>query len=300
MVNAKKTIMRQKIIRYGISLLIAGIMVCLSGLKAISGETGSFNFPELDGWEIKQEYPVYNPGTLWDYINGAADSYLSYDFEELYIAEYIKADVSFKVEIYMHATPLDAFGIYSTERSPGFRFIELGIQGYHEESLIHFLIDKYYVKIRTHETSTEVEEAMMSIANSIVADIPGINYFPETLALFPDKGKKPETDIYIAGNFLGHSFLGNAFTIDYLRGNTNFKLFCIVRENKEDCLKLLEQYFEFAGKTDMVPEEGEIQINDKYNGGIFIYWKSNMIFGTLNLENKQLQMQMIREIKESL
>ena len=254
----------------------------------------------MDGWEIIQEYPVYNPGTLWDYINGAADSYLSYDFEELYIAEYVKGDISFKVEIFKHATPLDAFGIYSTERSPGFRFIDLGIQGYREESLIHFLIDKYYIKVRTHEKSGEVEDAMMSIANSVVVSIAGINHFPEALAMFPDKGKKSETEIYIAENFLGHSFLGSAFTTDYSRENKNFKLFIIVRENKEECLKLLNKYFEFAGKTEKVPEEGEIHISDKYNGEILIYLYNNIIFGTLNLEDRQLQMQVISEIKESL
>ncbi len=292
--------MKYKLVRSGISLLIIGILFCLSGLKTIALETELFTFPELDGWEIKQEYPVYNPGTLWDYINGAADSYLSYDFEELYIAEYVKGDVSFKVEIFKHATPTDAFGIYSTERSPDFRFIDLGIQGYSEKSLIHFLADKYYIKVRTHETSGEVEEAMMSIANSVVVSIAGIDHFPEALAMFPDNGKKPETEIYTAENFLGHSFLGSAFAADYSRENKNFKLFIIVRENKEECLKLLNKYFEFAGKTEKVPEEGEIHISDKYNGEILFYRYNNMIFGTLNLEDRQLQIQVISEIKESL
>ncbi len=292
--------MKHKLVLSGISLLVVVILVCLSGLRTIARETDPFTFPELDGWEIKQEYPVYNPGTLWDYINGAADSYLSYDFIELYIAEYIKGDVSFKVEVFKHATPLDAFGIYSTERSPGFRFIDLGIQGYREESLIHFLADRYYIKVRTHKTSEEVENAMMSISNSVVESIAGINHFPETLAMFPDKGKKPETEIYIAENFLGHNFLGSAFTTDYLRENKNFKLFIIVRENKEDCLKLLKQYFEFAGKTEKIPEEGEIHISDKYNGEILIYWYNNMVFGTLNLEDRKLQIQVIGEIKKLL
>ncbi|MBE9511620.1 MAG: hypothetical protein IMY71_12145 [Bacteroidetes bacterium] len=292
--------MKHKLVLSGISLLVVVILVCLSGLRTIARETDPFTFPELDGWEIKQEYPVYNPGTLWDYINGAADSYMSYDFIELYIAEYIKGDVSFKVEVFKHATPLDAFGIYSTERSPGFRFIDLGIQGYREESLIHFLADRYYIKVRTHKTSEEVENAMMSISNSVVESIAGINHFPETLAMFPDKGKKPETEIYIAENFLGHNFLGSAFTTDYLRENKNFKLFIIVRENKEDCLKLLKQYFEFAGKTEKIPEEGEIHISDKYNGEILIYWYNNMVFGTLNLEDRKLQIQVIGEIKKLL
>lgn len=292
--------MKHKSVRSGISLLAVVILVCLSGLRTVARETDPFTFPELDGWEVKQEYPVYFPGTLWDYINGAADSYLSYHFRELYIAEYLKGDISFKVEIYRHDTPLDAFGIYSQERSPDYHFIDLGIQGYREGSLIHFLADKYYVKVRTHSASGEVESAMMSIASSVTENIGGVDHFPETLAMFPGKGKKPETEIYTAENFLGHSFLGSAFTAEYSRDGKSFKMFIIVRENKTDCLKLLEHYFKFAEKKENPPGEGEIIIADKYNGKIVAFWHKNMIFGTVNLEDSKIQRQVISEIKESL
>jgi len=46
-------------------------------------------FPEIKGWEISGEIKVYTPETLYDYINGAEELYLSYDFQELQVAEYL-------------------------------------------------------------------------------------------------------------------------------------------------------------------------------------------------------------------
>lgn len=289
--------MRQKLNKYGISLLV---IIVLSGLNWEVRGQDSFTFPELDSWEIKQEYPVYVPGTLWDYINGAADSYLSYGFEELYIAEYVKDNSLFKVEVYKHATPIDAFGIYSIERFPDFNFIDLGVQGYIEGPVINFLVDRYYVKIRTHDESENVKNAMKAIASSVADIIGGTDKFPENLELFPEQGKKHETEIYIGENFLGHSFLGSALTIDYSREGNDFKLFIIEKESREDCQKLIEKYFEFTGEEGKTPVEGKIEINDKYNGEIHLFWHNNLIFGTLNLEDKDLQDEIMIKAEELL
>jgi hypothetical protein len=71
-----------------------------------------YNFPELKGYKISYNYPVYTPDNLWDYIDGAADTYLAFGFENLHIAEYSKGKNIIKVEIYKHPDNVQAFGIY--------------------------------------------------------------------------------------------------------------------------------------------------------------------------------------------
>ena len=44
-----------------------------------------FVFPKLEGMSIDYNYPVYTGEDLWDYINGAADGYQAYHFEQLNI-----------------------------------------------------------------------------------------------------------------------------------------------------------------------------------------------------------------------
>ena len=130
-------------------ILFGFLLVVLSG----SAFAQEFAFPKLAGYKMTTNYPVYGPENLWDFINGAADTYLSYGFVDLHVAEYKKGKNVIKLEIYRHSDNTLAFGIYSTERSPSFRFMNLGAQGYIADGAINFFKGNYYVKIRTYSKS---------------------------------------------------------------------------------------------------------------------------------------------------
>ena len=103
------------------------IMLFIPGSLIIKGQ--QIDFPLLDKFEIDDSYPVYTPDNLWDYINGAADSYNALGFKELYIADYKRGNKhSIKLEIYHHANDNLAFGIYAMERAPSYDFFKLGVQ----------------------------------------------------------------------------------------------------------------------------------------------------------------------------
>jgi hypothetical protein len=67
-----------------LGLFLGGIIFLL----ALSIEAKDFKFPEMPGWNQSGEVQTFIPKTLYEYINGAADLYLAYDFEELKVAEY--------------------------------------------------------------------------------------------------------------------------------------------------------------------------------------------------------------------
>ena len=90
------------------------ILLLAFALTLIS--TGSFtqsiDFPMLDGFKKETNYPVYTPDNLWDFINGAADNYLAYDFVDLHVAEYKKERMSSRSRHIVTAVPplpLDIF-----------------------------------------------------------------------------------------------------------------------------------------------------------------------------------------------
>ena len=73
--------------------------------------------------------PDFSPKTLFEYINGDADLYLMYDFQELKVAEYLnEKKASVIVDVYRHKTPTHAFGIYSQERLPMQTFLILELR----------------------------------------------------------------------------------------------------------------------------------------------------------------------------
>jgi len=80
-------------------LLIGWMLGNGASLWASGGEGGTYSFPEMAGWKQSGEIQIFSRANLYDYINGGADLYLKYDFQELKVADYVndrKASVPLK------------------------------------------------------------------------------------------------------------------------------------------------------------------------------------------------------------
>ena len=250
--------------------------------------SGDVVFPEIKGWKLVQEYPVYYPENLWDYINGAADAYLSYLFEDLHIAEYVNPEGTIiKAEVYRHKAPEYAFGIYSIERTPEYDFQEYGTQGYAEESLVHFITKDYYVKVTTNASGDEVRKIVPVVARKVAESLGDPGPMPRPLLFFPEKGKIKNSEKFIADNFLGHQFMERVFTADYRVGEDEFILFFMEKDSPDECKKMLEEYYTFTKQT-VDLEQGPHTITDRYNGTLYVIWDGNCIWGAMNVEDPEI------------
>ena len=114
----------------------------LAGVSAVrAGDDGQeikTLLPRIDGWGLSEAAESYLPANLFEYINGAAEIYLSYDFEELIVGQFMKpdTDANASVEIYDMGSSVNAFGIYGAERFPENVFLPVGTQGYLEDALL--------------------------------------------------------------------------------------------------------------------------------------------------------------------
>jgi hypothetical protein len=167
-----------------------------------------FKFPEINGWKQSGEVQTFIPKTLFEYIDGAADLYITYDFQELKVAEYQnEKKASVTLEVYEHKTPTHAFGIYSQERLPDANFIDIGAQGYIEKNILNFLTGSYYVKINSYNTGAEDREILLTFGRKICGNLGVKGTLPSILFSFPQEGKKKNSEKFINKNFLGYSFL---------------------------------------------------------------------------------------------
>jgi hypothetical protein len=233
--------------------------------------------PDLQGYKKATNYPVYTPDNLWDFIDGAADTYLSYGFSNLHVAEYKKGKNLIKLEIYTHKDEVQTFGIYSTERSPSFTFINVGAQGYKTDGTLNFLKGKYYVKIRTYSKSQKVLQMVETLANKVSNMLTGSSDLPAVLKEFPDMGKKPNEETYIKQSVLGHEFLSGAFKAKYTSGNSDFIIFIFKKNSTEESFKTVASYLKSAGIEMEEQTEGKYIFKDGYNGDIFLSWKEDTI-----------------------
>jgi len=246
-------------------------------------------FPDIDGWQRSETIRTYNADNLWDIINGAADLYLQYDFQELQIAEYINNEnTSIIVEIYRHRNNACTFGIYSQERPEKGNFIPVGSQGYKEESILNFYVKDCYIKIRSHDEQEKTRNAISNIAKYLSGNIDKNPAFPEQAGYFPEQGKLKNSEQYINKNFMGLGFLNSAFVAKYSFDNNNFTLFIITKETPEECGDMLQEYLKFAKYEDTEPTQKQYIISDPYNGKITAKWKNNILWGVSDLEDDQL------------
>jgi len=233
--------------------------------------------PELKGFKKALNYPVFGPDNLWDFIDGAAENYLAYGFVDLHVAEYKKGKNVIKLEVYRHKDNVMAFGIYSTERSPSFRFINLGSQGYDADGSINFFKGDYYVKIRTYSKSEKILNSEESLAREVAGMIPGDSKMPAVLSQFPDEGKKKNEETYINESVLGHKFLNGAYKASYQVGPDNFSIYIMISNTAEEARKTIDAYLSASGMESNDLAGGKYVLTDGYNGTIFLAWKENKV-----------------------
>lgn len=232
-------------------------------------------FPELKKYRMSSEYPVYTPDDLWDYINGAADGYLALGFIDLNIREYTKGKNIIKAEIYSFGNDAMAFGIYSMERSPGYNFIPVGVQGYNEDGVVNFYKERYYVKIMSHSGSAKVNDAMVELAGLISSRIEGRSEFPSMLGLFPAEGRLRNEETYLLESVLGHDYLRGAFRVAYEIDGDRFDIHLFSREDMAEVATMASR---LAGEA-WSPDESVFKyaFEDGFNGVIHMARKGGML-----------------------
>jgi hypothetical protein len=258
---------------------------CLLAFAAISSfllatESGETGFPKLKGWKLTVSPDVYIPENLWDLIDGAAESYLSYDFIDLHLADYEnKGGTLIHVEVYKHSTLDDAFGIYSSERNPGSEFLDIGIQGYRDEGVLNFFTGPFYIKLYSTGSGEEVQESLGTVARAVSEHLGQGNDWPGMLGTFPTEGKLENRDHFVRENFIGLNFLHSAFTAEY---EGNYKLFVIVGKDSDEIRKMADAYLQFT-RQDIDPAGGSsFMIHDRYNGDIPVVLKGSFMAGIID------------------
>jgi hypothetical protein len=272
------------------------VQVCVAVLLAFlalwagpsQADAAAFAFPEMPGWSPVAAPQSFSSETLYEYINGAADLYLTYEFQDLSVAEYQGPQKgSVTVEVYRHGTPTEAFGIYSQERLANARFLEVGVQAYYEPGVFNFLLGPHYVKIGGEGLGADDEQVLLAFARRLEARLGGKGGFPTILSAFPAEGRRSHTEKFVSKNFLGYAFLHSGFTVGYEAAGKRFTLFAIEGTDREDCRRMLERYAAQLKQSAGSIAEGTLRLKDPYHGDLDLVWKGSRIWGVMGLDDRE-------------
>lgn len=259
-------------------LLLFLLPVC--PLKAQTPDELKSWLPAVAGWTISDEVEVFNPDNLFDRINGAAPLFIENNFREMTSMEYKKGADYITIQAYRHATPEDAFGMYSSERSSDLAFLPIGGEAQGDKTNLYFFAGNMYLKIWSN-VSGDVSAELQSIGKGLAEKIDAKAAYPLVVRLFPEEGKIPYSVSYITSNFIGHEFLRSVYTARYERGGQSFQLFILDGGTPEGVKDVLTQYMAFTKQPQEV-KGGELLIKDRYNGDIPSLWKGRYLIGIFN------------------
>ncbi|MBN1196227.1 MAG: hypothetical protein JXA62_02360 [Candidatus Aminicenantes bacterium] len=260
-----------------IGLIIAAVGVCGAG--------GANLFPTIAGLTNPEQPAEYTADNLFEYINGAADVFIGYDFEHLFSMTYSGADgQSIAADIYRHADPACGFGIYSQEKPREGVFLPVGTEGYYETGILNFFQGRYYVKISAFDLGEHDRKTLTDLAQQIASRIPDAAGFPEILEAFPRTGRRPHSEHFIRRNFLGHGFLENAFICEYSAEDHPVRPFIIRADSQSAAQSMVEAYLEFARSHNAAIDQKEngVRFVDPYHksrGALSMKWRDHYIWG---------------------
>ncbi len=227
----------------------------------------------------------YGPDNLYKYMDGAADIFVEYGVRTMLHLDATAKGVDIAVDVFDMGTPEIAFGMYAAERSPNYKFIAMGAEGYRNAGILNFLQDRYYVKLAAFGEGAD--SLLQSFARELSARIGAKPSLPLLLTRLPADNRKPRSEQYIPSNPLGHPFLSPAYVVAYSEGDQESKLYVTLARDEADARQRLTQlgeHFAKTGQSKAAPEIGEaaIRANNSFEGGVIALVRGRYLLLLMN------------------
>ncbi len=250
----------------------AAIEESLSSLLPKAAEVGAM---------LSGEQQFYS-SNLYEYIDGAADAFLQDDLVAMVHQEYKapKADVT--VDIYNMGKPLNAFGMYAAERSPGYHFVPIGAEGYVNEFILNFFQAEFYVKLSGFSDKPSSAPDLDRFARVVSQKIGAGKAMPKALTLLPTQGLLAHSEKFVNRAPLGHEILSPAIEGSYsLEGSVgaDAKPTTLLISKAADPVGALQKvsslrdYFNQSGKVTPAPKviPDGFRGTNQYEGEVLVF-----------------------------
>lgn len=257
-------------------------------------------FPQLPAWESDGKLLVFNKENLYEHIDGAAEFYLSHGFESLQVASWSKNGAELTAEVYDHGDPLNAFGIYSIEKSAKAVTFPVGLEGYGDGATLNFVAGKYYVKINSMLLEKAAGFSLKSFAEELARTLCLKPEYPKLVGMFPAENQVVNSIQYIPTEFMGLGFLGSAIRAKYNIGGAEITIFIIERTDRATVEKMVLKYISYAEAKVKKPSEGDLLMKDPFNGLVFLRWKANYLLGASGFSDQKKVIPLMDQITQRL
>jgi hypothetical protein len=126
--------------------------------------------PEAVGWEPAGPMRTFGRKTLFDYMNGAGELYLAYDFRRIFVQDYHKSGApGITAEVYQMSASEDAYGVFSYD--PEGEDAGIGQGNSYAAGLLRFWKGTYFFRILAMSETAQAKAAVLSLGRSLAAPL---------------------------------------------------------------------------------------------------------------------------------
>jgi hypothetical protein len=197
------------------------LMIALtSGVQDVN-ECGLSLPTEIGEWRAVEEDASYDRATLYSYMNGGAEVYLSFDYERVCVRRFVGPDENeIALDVYDMGSSAEAFGVFSVSiEDPE---VNIGQGSEFGAGLLKFWKGKYFVSIVNQGIDESADQMLLEIGHAVDAAIATTGPTPEMLRLLPQDGlDERHTSFFHSNVILSNRFFIAAENILKLTDETN-------------------------------------------------------------------------------
>ena len=153
---------------------------------------------EIDSWKKADKDMFYNPENLFEYIDGGAELYISYNFQQMLAQKYTEGEGNeITIDIFDMENSYNAFGVFAhSSETPDADANRIGQGSEYASGLLTFWKDKFYVSILAYPETEEKKKIVLKLGQDIAAAISAEGVLPPVISLLPTENLIPTTIRY--------------------------------------------------------------------------------------------------------
>jgi hypothetical protein len=197
-----KDFFRSTSIKKTYTILFFILVIGIYQIIEISETTGGENMNplkilarEYSGWEMTEEDRIYQRENIFEYMDGAGEIYLAFDFKYLFVREYKRGEeFPIVVEIYLMSSSPDAYGIFAQDTDG--EQVKVGEEAIYALGLLRFWKGNIFCRILAAQNTREAKSVVMKMGHIIAESIQRESKRPDILRYLPLTGLKTKSIRY--------------------------------------------------------------------------------------------------------
>jgi hypothetical protein len=175
--------------RFGIEAIVSCLLLSFFLPSPTEGHGGKMEWAswvvkEIPGWRVGAPDESYDRETIFKYMDGSGEVYLSFAFREMLVRQFFReGEPPVTIEVYDMGNSADAFGIFSRNREGA--DVGIGQGSTTRPGFVMFWKDRFFISVMAERETPASTEALVALGRALADAIAQEGHLPALLSLLP-------------------------------------------------------------------------------------------------------------------